>query len=131
MYGCGPSWTVGGASLVDLRDPGVLQRPQHLGLALEAAQQARAGEVAPDHLEGDLALGLRLLGQVDGAHAALAQQREHAVAAHGGGERPGGRREGGGQRDPEAGAPSGARGRARRALLGDAWPYIIVPVRTR
>ena len=51
------------------------------GLALEAFQDGRARvgrEVR--HLEGDLAAQLRILGEVDGAHAALPQLPDDSVA---------------------------------------------------
>ena len=62
---------VGAASLVDLRDAGMLQPAQRLRLLLEAAQHLGAGPGGLDHFERDTAPGLVLLGLVDRAHSAL------------------------------------------------------------
>jgi hypothetical protein len=83
----GAATHLGGARLEDLGDPGMLQPAEHLRLTLEAPHEARAGQVGADDLERDLTAGLRLLREVHGAHPALAEQRPHAVRAHGGRER--------------------------------------------
>ena len=58
-------------------DARMLQLPQQRDLAAEALQ--RRGGNAAHHLERDLAVRIGLAGQVDAAHAALAQQAEDAV----------------------------------------------------
>ena len=72
---------LGHAGLVDLGDAGVVQPAEDLGLVGEALEQRGRGEAGADDLEGDGAARVVLLGLVDGAHAALAEQAQDAVAA--------------------------------------------------
>ena len=67
------------ARLVDLRDAGMLQPAKRLRLLLEPAQHLGAGPGGLNHLERDSAPRLVLLGLVDRAHPALAQQAHDAV----------------------------------------------------
>jgi hypothetical protein len=63
------------------------QTREGLGLALEHLDALVIDESASaNHLEGDLALGVLLLGFVDDAHAALTEVAEDAVAADARGE---------------------------------------------
>ena len=70
------------AGLVDLRDAGVLQAAEDLRLVLEAPQHRGRG-TTPGRitLSATRRRGSLLLGLVDGAHAALADEREDAVRA--------------------------------------------------
>ena len=70
---------VGEAGLVDLRDAGVVQPAQDLGLVGEALEQGGGGEAGADDLEGDRAARAVLLRLVDGAHAALGNAAQHLV----------------------------------------------------
>ena len=70
---------VGEAGLVDLRDAGVVQPAQDLGLVGEALEERGRGEAGADDLEGDSAARAVLLRLVDGAHAALAQQADDGI----------------------------------------------------
>ena len=65
----------------------MLQPAEHLRFLCEAAQQLGAGQSRLDDLERDRAAGLLLLGLVDRAHAALADQTNDAVAADRGRQR--------------------------------------------
>jgi hypothetical protein len=71
----------GTARLVNLRDAGMLQTTQRLRLLLEAPQQIGAGPGGLNHLQRDTAPRLILLRLVHGAHAALAQKADNAIAA--------------------------------------------------
>src|SRR5262249_48122188 len=62
---------LGDAGVVDLGDAGVVQAAEDLCLAGEALQQGVGGEPGTDHLEGDGAARVVLLGLVDGTHAPL------------------------------------------------------------
>ena len=73
---------VGQAGLVDLRDAGVVQPGQDLGLVGEALDQGGGGEPGSDDLEGDGAARVVLLRLVDGTHAALGDQAQNAVVPH-------------------------------------------------
>ena len=72
-----PEAGIGGARFVDLRDAGMMQAAQRLGLVLEAPQQLRAGQPGLDRLDRHAAAGLVLLGLVDRPHAPLAEQAEN------------------------------------------------------
>ena len=80
---------VGEAGLVDLRDAGVVQPGQDLGLVGEALEQGGGGQAGADDLEGHRAARVVLLCLVDGAHAAFAEQAEDAIV----GDAQGGRRQ--------------------------------------
>ena len=67
----------------------MLQPAERLRFLREAAQQLGAGESRLDDLERDRAARLILLGLVDGAHAAFADQANDAVAADRGRQRRG------------------------------------------
>lgn len=59
---------------VDGDDVGVVERGDGLGLALEAlAALAVGADRGWEHLEGDAAVEVRILGRVDLAHAAVAE----------------------------------------------------------
>src|SRR5205085_1668174 len=77
------------ADVVDGAEVGVVDGGGGAGLAEEALARLRAvaGGEGGD-LEGDAAVELRVVRQVDRPHAALAQEPEQAVAAEGGGQRP-------------------------------------------
>ena len=67
---------------VNLRDVRMIERGEDFGLALEPRQPLSVlGHVGRQHLEGDLALQRRVLGPVDLAHAAGAQEGEDFVGA--------------------------------------------------
>ena len=51
-----------------------------LDLAQEALGADDGGQFGPEHLDGDLAVVLEVLGQVDGGHAALPELPLEAVA---------------------------------------------------
>ena len=70
---------VGEAGLVDLRDAGVMQPAQNLGLVGEPLDDGGGGEAEADDLEGHDAAWAILLRLVDGAHAALANDFQHLV----------------------------------------------------
>ncbi|MCA9311920.1 MAG: hypothetical protein KDA21_11985, partial [Phycisphaerales bacterium] len=69
----------GGSRFVDVRDAGVLQQGEDLGLKLEASEERAGGEALADDLECDPPAGVVLLGFVDHTHAAAAQFAEDAV----------------------------------------------------
>ena len=69
------------ARVVDRDDARVVERCDHLRLLDEAlAEVAVAAEVVGERLDRRLAAEDRVLGVVDEAHAAAAEQSEHAVA---------------------------------------------------
>ena len=76
--------------LADSRRPGrgsggaAWRRPGPRGGTGRGVELLRPGEVR--HLEGDEAVELRVVGEVDGPHAALAEQLEQLVAAEPGGQ---------------------------------------------
>ena len=70
---------VGEAGLVDLRDAGVMQPAQDLGLVGEPLDDGGGRESATDDFEGDGAAWVILLRHVDGTHAALANDLQHLV----------------------------------------------------
>ena len=71
---------VGGAGVEHAGDVGVVHHRERLPLALEAREHLVGVHPEADHLEGDgAAEGLELLGLVDGAHAALAEDADDAV----------------------------------------------------
>ena len=77
---------VGGAGVERLRDVGVVHHGERLPLALEAGEHLAGVHPAADHLEGDRAAErLELLGLVDRAHPALAEDADDAVGADAGG----------------------------------------------
>ena len=78
---------LGGPGLVDARDAGMRQPPEHLGLELETAQVSTRGEPGLDQLQRDVASRVLLLGLVDDAHAAAADLAQDAVGADAFGER--------------------------------------------
>jgi hypothetical protein len=67
------------ADLEDLADVGVVDAGLGAGLAEQAGREI--GMIAADELEGDGAAELRVVGAVDGAHAAVAEHCEELVAA--------------------------------------------------
>ena len=70
-----------GAAVQQLRDAGVIQRGEDLALGEEAAVDLDAVQPAPDQLDRDAApeLPVVALGQVDHAHPAAAEPRQHPV----------------------------------------------------
>jgi hypothetical protein len=70
-----------GASLIDLRDAGMVQSAESLELQFEAAQQFVTGPGGLNHLQCDRASRLVLLGLIDRTHSALAQEAKDAVAS--------------------------------------------------
>ena len=67
--------------LVDRRDAGVVDRGGELGLPQEALTETLVpGEIGGEQLQGDLALEAQILGQVDVAHPAPAEQGLDPVA---------------------------------------------------
>ena len=74
---------VGDAAVVEVGDVGVVQLREDLALAPEPAQQLGRGEVGRDELDRDAMLELPVgaLGEVHGAHPALADDVEEAVRA--------------------------------------------------
>ncbi len=64
---------------VETRDVGMGQRGEHLALVAEAACQAALVQAALEQLDGDRPFQLGVLRQIHLAHAALAQQRDHAA----------------------------------------------------
>ena len=73
---------LGLADLVDAADIGMVERRGRLGLAHEAGPHGRVtvGRFRQE-LEGDFAIETRVLGQIDFAHAALAELPEDGVFA--------------------------------------------------
>ena len=70
------------ADLVDRHHMGVIDRRRRPALAQESARRGRvAGFRRMQHLDGDVAAELLVAGQVDAAHAALADQTHDGVAA--------------------------------------------------
>ncbi len=68
---------------MDLHDVRMLQACDGLGLTAETGDIVGAGVVAgQNHLEGDDAIQLRLLGPVDDAHASAAEFTENLEAGH-------------------------------------------------
>ncbi len=64
----------------DLDDVLAVDLRPDAGLLLEAGTEARIGDELRQHqLESPLFAGAQLLGDVDGAHAALAQEVQHAI----------------------------------------------------
>ena len=72
-----------GADVVDGDDVGVRQPRQRLRLALQARAHRRrvVGAIGAQHLERDGAVELRIVRAVDHAHAALAEELQHPIAA--------------------------------------------------
>lgn len=69
------------AEVGDLHDVGVADLRGGLGLAAEAvAELGIGGEPGGEDLDGDLGAEAKVLGLVDGAHAALAEGPENAIA---------------------------------------------------
>ncbi len=81
-----------GASLVALRDAGMLETSQNLDLTLEAGKKTWTGPFGPNHLESHKAAGPVLLRQIDHSHSAAAQLGEDPEPLH---DEPGRRRPGG------------------------------------
>ena len=79
------TFTVGlvDANLKDLWDAGVPESAEDLGLTLESAEEGGGRPAGTDDLEGDGATGALLLGEVDPAHAPLAEDTENPVLAEG------------------------------------------------
>ena len=70
---------------VDLSDVRMVERSEHLCLALEAREPiAVAREMLRQHLDGDIALQLRIAGAIDLAHAAGTERRDDFVRAKAG-----------------------------------------------
>ena len=61
--------------------PGCCSRAEHLDSRSKRRSRSGAGESGPDDFQGDDAARLVLLGLVDRAHAALADQIENLVFA--------------------------------------------------
>ena len=61
-------------------DVGVTERGRDLDLAREALEPDRRSELGSQHLDGDLAVVLEVLGEMDRGHAPLAQGAHQAVA---------------------------------------------------
>ena len=63
----------------------MVERRQHLGFAFEAREPLAIGcEVFGQHLDGDVALELRIPGAIDLPHAASAERRDHLVRTNAG-----------------------------------------------
>src|SRR5271168_4396548 len=77
----GAEAAVSGPGFVDLRDAGMLQPAQRVGLLFEAAQQLGVRKPRLDDFEGHDPMRILLLGQVDAAHAAFAKQAKDAITA--------------------------------------------------
>src|SRR5207247_5891326 len=69
------------SGLKHLRDAGVLQSSQHFDLVLEAAQELRVKHTLRQHLQRHDAARPLLLGAVDDAHPALADDSKDSVRA--------------------------------------------------
>ena len=76
---------VGGAGLENLRDAGMMQARQRVGLALESVQQLRRCDTRLDDFQRDDPVRPLLLDFVHRAHAALAQQLQNTVGTEGDG----------------------------------------------
>ena len=67
---------------IDRSDVGMIERRQHLGLALEADHSLWiARERVGKELERDLAVQREVIGQVDLAHASMAKFFNHPIMA--------------------------------------------------
>ena len=65
---------------VDLRDVGMIQRREHLGLALEPREPFRIlGERAGQNLQRDVAVELRIARAVNLAHSARPNGGDHFI----------------------------------------------------
>ncbi len=75
----------GVAGVDDVNDGGVLEGSEELTLSEEALAPDGAEAIAAQQLDGDLLLQFAIdaLGEVDGAHAAAAEQGQDAVGAEG------------------------------------------------
>jgi hypothetical protein len=122
---------VGHARVVHARDVRVLHEGQRLALGRETRHHLVGGRGRAQHLERHVAAHRRvLLGEVDGAHAALAEKPDHAVGADAlrprrvpayPSARGAGRRRGRRRRERRAGRRRGrsrARGRRGRRVRG-------------
>ena len=115
---------VGGAGVEDLGDVGVVHQGQGLPLGLEPGQDGPRVHAGLDELQRHLALdGLGLLGEVDGAHAPLADLLAELVPARDDGaeERGRGLRPEGGGRVGDRRGPlvlGGRRPRGGRLVVG-------------
>ena len=69
------------SGVVNVGDAGVLQLTEYFGLAFEPAQEFSRRQTPVDHFQGDDAPRLVLLGFVNGAHAALTEEADDAIAA--------------------------------------------------
>src|SRR6266850_4330034 len=67
--------------LIDLRDAGMLQSSQRLGLLLESPQQLFAGTSGLNHLHCNCAPGMLLFRFIDDAHTAFAQNTNYLIVA--------------------------------------------------
>src|SRR5262249_17816492 len=67
------------ADVVDGADVGVIEPGGGAGLAVEPLQQLGPAGAEMGHLEGDGPLQYGVVGEVDGPHAALAEQLANAV----------------------------------------------------
>ena len=75
------------ARVEQAEDVGVLQGGDGLDFAQEPLGTDHGGELGAEHLDGDLAVVLEIVGEVDGGHAALPQFALEAVAVgHGTGQ---------------------------------------------
>ena len=85
-----------GAGVVNRNNHRMIQRGRRLRLAAEAVLERRvAGQIAAQHLDGDVAVEPDVAGPVDLGHAAVAEHLAEPVAA---GEQPDTGRLGGGLR---------------------------------
>ena len=74
---------IGGARVVDVRDVGVIHHRERLLLGAEARDDLARVAARTQNLDRNLAPnGLVLLGEVDGPHAALAENAHDSVRAH-------------------------------------------------
>ena len=69
-----------GAAVEQRQDVGVPEAGRGLDFAEEALGAECGGEFGAEHLDGDLAVVLEVLGEVDGGHAALAELALDAIA---------------------------------------------------
>ena len=69
------------ADVVDRADPGMVERRDRLGLALEALERLRRGRVGWKDLDGDQPIEARVARAVDLAHATRTQRSEDLVGA--------------------------------------------------
>ena len=79
--GLRPEARISGISFVDLRDARMLQAAERLGFVLEPAQSLGGSQTGSNHLDGNSAARLFLLGFVDCPHPTFTEQADNAIAA--------------------------------------------------